>query len=500
MAERVASPFFYGNEYAMARSKNKWPLILAARDHAVGGPFVRFVVMVVLLIGASGCLNNFGGLNDYAQVTSLEVEQEVTTEPTAPMHQAQLREEIERFAYRYAGHIVPLLDSIEDETTTPEQRLKVHKWKSGFVYSLAEIALGSDPEVNLLDMVVLTALVRMVSERRLVPEVFSGDKGQEWLVAVRQSEREIWLVAEKVLNPEQQTTLRELIRDWQTNNPEVDNVTTVRFSNFASELGADKLDPLVQPGGFLPEVSEATRAVDEIRRTTERMMFLALLTPRLARLESESLVYDLATQPEFKEHRTSLRNFSEAAVKLAGVSDKLPDLIAAERHAAVDQAIDRLFDERENFFDEIDKRETSFKELLSQIQDTLDVGERLTSNVTETMLTVESLVTRLELDKPSLGKEGFRIENYRDMLTEAKVAAVEINKVVQSLKRFSDADLDEQGTPPVAGALNELERHIERLIWLEFLALASLVLFTAIVVVGALLAYRRFLSRFTSTR
>jgi hypothetical protein len=175
-------------------------------------------------------------------------------------------------------------------------------------------------------------------------------------------------------------------------------------------------------------------------------------------------------------------------------------LIAAERHAAVDQAIDRLIDEQENFFDEIDKRETSFKDLLIQIQDTLDVGERLTSNVTESMLTVESLVTRLELDKPSLEKEGFRIENYRDMLTEAKVAAIEFNKVVQSLERFSNADLDEQGTPPVAGVLNELERRIERLIWLEFLALASLVLFTAIVVVGALLAYRRFLPRLTSTR
>lgn len=89
MAERVASPLFYGNKYAMARSKNKWPLILAARDHAVGGPFVRFVVMAVLLIGASGCLSNFGGLRtDYAQVTSLEVEQEVTTKSPAPMHQA----------------------------------------------------------------------------------------------------------------------------------------------------------------------------------------------------------------------------------------------------------------------------------------------------------------------------------------------------------------------------------------------------------------------------
>ena len=104
MAEQAASPFFYGNEYAMARSKNKWPLILAARDHAVGRPFVRFVVMVVLLIGANGCLSNFGELKtDYAQVTSLEVEQEVTTETPAPMHQAQLREEIERFSYRTFG-------------------------------------------------------------------------------------------------------------------------------------------------------------------------------------------------------------------------------------------------------------------------------------------------------------------------------------------------------------------------------------------------------------
>ena len=143
--------------------------------------------------------------------------------------------------------------------------------------------------------------------------------GQEWLEAVRQGEAEVWALAEKVLDPEQQAALHGMIRSWRVKNPDVENITSVRFSHFAAEVGAGEMEALIQPGGLLPEVSEATRAVDEIRRTTERAMFLAFVTPRLSRMEAESFIYDLATQPEFKEYRSSLKNFSEAAARFAAV-------------------------------------------------------------------------------------------------------------------------------------------------------------------------------------
>jgi chromosome segregation ATPase len=221
--------------------------------------------------------------------------------------------------------------------------------------------------------------------------------------------------------------------------------------------------------------------------------------PRLARLEAESLAYSLATQREFKEYRESLKTFAEAAAKLSAVSDQFPDLVATERQAAIEQAMDRLFDERENLIAEIDEREDSLKELLNQIRETLVVGESLSGNVADTITTVDSLVTRLGLDKPRMSDGGFRIEDYQATLVEATVTAGEIDKVLQSLERLLAVNLDKQGTPPVTWALQEMEERVERWIWLEFFALAALVLFTAVVVVVSSLLYRRLLSKFSGS-
>ncbi len=384
---------------------------------------------------------------------------------------------------------------VEQKATTPEQRLKAHKLKNRLNYSLVEIVIGVDPEIALLDMVTLTTLMRMESEQNLVPNLISGETGQTWLATIRQGEDEIWSIAENVLDPDQQAALRKIIRDWRANNPEMVNLTSVRFSNFAAEAAGDEVGLIVQPGGFLPEVSEATRAVDEVRRTTERAKFLAFVLPHLARLEAESLMYDLATQPEFKEWRTTIKTLSAASEKLVAVSDQLPGWFAAERQAAIDQAMDRIFAEREQFYAEVDERTVRFKELLSQIQKTLTVGDHLAGQVSETMTSVDSLVTRLELDKPSSRKDVFRIEDYRETLIEAAVTAREINNVLQSLERPLAPGLDDQARPAWSSAIQELDRHVERWILLESVAIAGLALFIAVVVVTALLVYRWALGR-----
>jgi hypothetical protein len=206
------------------------------------------MAMVIILIGVGGCLSNFvGSKPDYAEVTSLEGEQGEDSEALERMTQSQLREEIERFVYRYGNNLLALLHTMEEEVHTPEQRHEVHQWKRNLVYSLVEIGIGSEPVVALLDILVLTTLVRMESEDSLALQAFSGENGKRWLAAVRQGEKESWLLAEKVLDSEQQTTLRGLIQDWKINNPEVENMTSVRFSDFSAEVGADEIESLTQP-------------------------------------------------------------------------------------------------------------------------------------------------------------------------------------------------------------------------------------------------------------
>lgn len=455
----------------------------------------RFVVLAVLLTGVHGCTTSFSDLpSDYVEVSSLNVAHEATPER---MTQAQLREEIERFVFRFAGRLHPYLEAIANTANTPEQRLRVHKWKKQLSYSLIKIASSEDPETGLLDMLVLVTLVRIESEENLVPESFFGDKGQDWLQVVYRSETEIWSIAEEVLDPKQQAAIRKLIHDWRLKNPEVKSFLAFRFSDFAAE--ADDADSLVQSGGFLPEVTEATRAVDEIRQTSERAMFLALVSPTLARLEAETFIYDLTTQPEYKEYRSILKQFSETSAKLATVSEQLPSWVSHERQAAVDQAMDRLFDERDKMFAEIDVRSVQLQELFVQIREALKVGGSLTSQLNASMTTLDSLVTRLGIDKVSSEKGAFPIEVYRETLSKAAVTAGEINIVLQSLNQFLDADLGGQAGPSAAAALQVLDQHIERWILWEFVALAGLVMFTGIVVLGILLFYRWSLIRTKTT-
>ena len=88
---------------------------------------LRFAVLAVLLIGVYGCTTNFRSSNaDYVDVSSLNVEHEATPKH---MTQAQLREEVERFAFRYAGRLDPYFEAIANEVNTPEQRLGINRWK-----------------------------------------------------------------------------------------------------------------------------------------------------------------------------------------------------------------------------------------------------------------------------------------------------------------------------------------------------------------------------------
>jgi hypothetical protein len=116
------------------------------------------------------------------------------------------------------------------------------------------------------------------------------------------------------------------------------------------------------------------------------------------------------------------------------------------------------------------------------------------------MTTFDSLVTRLGIDKSGSEKGAFRILDYQDSLVEAAVTAGEINKVLQSLDQLLETELDGQARPSADAALQALEQHLERWALWGVTALAGLVLFIAIVVVGALLFYRWGLSRIDSSR
>ena len=81
------------------------------------------------------------------------------------------------------------------------------------------VAADADPQLALLDLVVMTTLGRMVYEDYW-PEKL-GDATVPVLTAFEKLERDIWTVAAPILDAGQQQELRERIDAFREDNPEL---------------------------------------------------------------------------------------------------------------------------------------------------------------------------------------------------------------------------------------------------------------------------------------
>lgn len=460
-------------------------------DHLLMQSRVSFIFSF-MLVGAllSGCaFQGAGSEPKQAEVKSLRAEPAASESP-ARLTAAQLREAISRFAYRYTGLSDEVFDVIKREATNPERRLLAQEHKLALVNAVLSIAGGVTPTINLLDMVVLVTLMRITVEQFWVPAVLDEENGRRWLEVAREGERDIWSIASQVLDREQQAALRQAIETWREQHSQVTFVYNVRFSDFVGELGPDA-QQMAQPSGLLPEVSEATRSVDEVRRTAERALFFAQIAPSLARDEAEMALYELAAQPEIKQLMASLRSFTQTSDNLSATLDRLPTLVAAERQAAVEQVMSGLGREGENLLLALDEMAGRLGGVLTQLKETLEVGTGLTSQINATFATVDSLVTRLELDRPIHEKEAFKIQDYEQAFAEATITVTETNNLLRNLDRFLVDRADKTKPTLFQEMAKTLDQTVAGWMVLAFILGAALTLFIAFVVVVAMLVYRR---------
>ncbi len=85
-----------------------------------------------------------------------------------------------------------------------------------------------------------------------------------WSAVLRKLEADIWSLCGKLLTPEQQGDLRDLIRQWRDENPDKKYVNFIRFSDFGAQLGRKPhLEKITKPGGLLAPVTEAAQKVEE---------------------------------------------------------------------------------------------------------------------------------------------------------------------------------------------------------------------------------------------
>jgi hypothetical protein len=173
-----------------------------------------------------------------------------------------------------------------------------------------DIAVGPNPSVSLLDLLVLTSLQAWSFKAHWIPAGI-GDAGIPALDRLKRAEEYAWTSAKKVLSEDQLITLRELISAWISENPDRTVVALVRFNEFDDERKISSLSLRGKAQGLLKEVSEAVAAVDEARLLGERLLWFAGRYPYLLGEQAELTAYRLIDQPESTQIVEALKSVQE---------------------------------------------------------------------------------------------------------------------------------------------------------------------------------------------
>jgi|GEM_PF-5765320 len=264
--------------------------------------------------------------------------------------QAELQQSLQRvtgvMSQRVAQAAEPL-GGAEDARVTEQALRRALLYQA----SALDIASGPTPEVNLLDMLVFTTLTRDAFASYWVPEVFGAD-GQPMLDALVASERDVWRLADNVLDDDQENQVRDYIRRWQAEHPRQVQVEAVRLSEFAKQAG--KSAEAQKTRGLISSVRLAAKAADEALLMGERALFLGQRVPFLlrsqVRLGALEVLGDSLGQLEQAEgllHRSEslVTRVSELRSTLRDATDltERTERVVAEAHALLD-ALSPLLD------------------------------------------------------------------------------------------------------------------------------------------------------------
>lgn len=302
------------------------------------------------------------------------------------------RDELQSAVVNYADRFIAVVGQaafvFEKELPTPEARLISARRKVYTLSAAVTIAAGPEPAAALLDMAVLATLNRMVWEDYWRPQVF-GQPATIIVSAFQKAEDDIFSIAAKVMTPGQLKELRDLIKDWHDRHPDQFAVDYIRFSDFR-ELGRKpELKKIKAPGGLLAPVKEAAQAADEIRRTSERAMFLLTKLQLIMGLQAELVYKEVVMQPEVTHLLNDVTTFSQQM-------GELPDRIAHERQAALKDISQLVASERTAVLQAFDQRESKLRNILTDTRATMDRADVLLASLQQTMTSAERVVGQTE--------------------------------------------------------------------------------------------------------
>jgi len=430
----------------------------------------RLLILIVIATTVTGC-----GL--WSKVTGEERRAEKQAEQLNKIQQTCLR-----FADGFAGQVLESVGPLMKQATDVGIVDQLSYWQITQLNSAYTIATGPSPALCQLDFVVLATLSRMVVEDTLVG--LDDDLLGSLTAVYRDLEREAWTNAATVLSPAQLEELRRLIKDWRARNPTVRLVGFVHFSEFADDagwsleqqralgslLGLLTIDPLA---GLDPAIKQ----IEQTRLLAERVIFYMQRVPYLLDLQTQRVVLQATLAPEVKRANASLERATLAMETYAEIGTGLPDAIAREREALIQQLSGEML-----------RQEAELRGLLSDLQETLATGSETAVAVNAAVDSLDRLVARFPRREPGAAPAGRPFD-----ITEYTAAAAEFAGTARQLTELLEV-LGREGAPvaaAVAGGAQAGRALVDYLFW-RALLLGGLLIAGGL---AAALAYRAVASR-----
>jgi hypothetical protein len=417
------------------------------------------------------------------------------TEPhlTKPqMTQEELQAAVISYANRYINTVGQAAVRFEEKLPTPEARLKASERKVYSLSSVAEIAAGPNPGPALLDLVVTATLNRMVWEDYWRPQVF-GMPATIIIDAFKKMEKDVWQLASQVMTPSQLEELKDLILDWNAANPGQKFADYIRFSDFGDLGKKPNLKEIQKPGGLLAPIHEAVQAADEIRRTSERAMFLATKMQLIAGLQLELVYKQLVMQPEVIKILGDVTKFRETGERFAVLLEKLPEEVAGEREALIkafdvrESKVQSIMGEIQATLDRVDGSFASLQKTTVDAQHLLAEAEKTGLVFKDLVQSVDRLTTKFESKGSKEPSRPFDIKDYTEVLTQIQDSLQQLNELVITAETTSFPLITK-----VVDQLNDTaEQRVDHVFWRLVQLFAIIAVMVLIIVVVHNLLRRR---------
>jgi hypothetical protein len=288
--------------------------------------------------------------------------------------QTQLQSQLMTFADSYAAVIAQATMEVQLQNPSPRVSILVQRDFATSGSAALIIAASPNPEVGLLDMVVMVTLGRMIYEEHWRKTL--GTIVQPMVDGFKLAETGAWRVAATVLSADEQTQLRNLIRSRRRQYPDQFFFSFLRFKDFETQRYGPTFDPSTKSGGLFKSVKEATQKVDDVLLLAERGLYLGARLPLLANSTAQLGVLELLQRQDIQQVIADLRTLATGINTIAAVTEKLPaelvhDLLAEEK---------RLHN------------------LLRGVKTTFAVGNDLMVSANTTLSTTSDLAKQLGLD------------------------------------------------------------------------------------------------------